>query len=307
MVFVLRKEIKKKYGSRRGKSPKTAFLLILSILAVVLVSGCIANFPGVQRAGITNPTVVSETQDLVLKAEAVPLEVRSGKRLEMFFEIDALKDLKEVSFNITDACLFSGDYAGVFEKQDMKENKSRDFKASLTAGGVDFITDCRIRFKTNYSASLVAVQDIIVLSESEFLTEQRTGKISERTAQFASTSNPLQISISFSSPQPFEDKTDEFMYIEYFNAGSGNLEKLGKDSVQFSAPGNVKMSCDDYRSEGGKNILNRDLFFTNNRAKKSTCKLTTQAQEPVDSKTLQLTANYLYAIDNFIDVKIRQK
>lgn len=299
--------MEKKCGSRKEKTQKTAFLLILSILAVVAVSGCIANFPGVQQAGITNPTVVSETQDLVLKAEAVPLEVRSGKRLDLYFEIDALKDLKDVSFNITDACLFSGDYAGVFEKQDMKENRSRDFKLSLTAGDVDFDTDCRIRFKTNYSASLVAVQDIIVLSESEFLTEQRTGKISERTAQFASTSNPLQISISFSSPQPFEDKTDEFMYIEYFNAGSGNLEKLGKDSVQFSAPGNVKMSCDDYRSEGGKNILNRDLVFTGGRAKKSACKLATQAHEPADSKTMQLTANYLYAIDNSINVKIKPK
>lgn len=294
-------------GESRRESPKTAFLLILSITAVVLVSGCIANFPFAQQASLANPTVTSETQDLVLKAEAVPLEVRSGKKLDLYFELDALKDLKDVSFNITDACLFSGDYAGVFERQDMKENKTRDFKVSLTAGNVDFDTDCQIRFKSNYSARLIAAQDIIVLSEAEFLDEQRTGKINERQANFVSTDNPLQLAISFSDPQPFEDKTDEFMYIEYSNTGSGTLEKLEKDSVQFTTPGNVKITCDDYKADGNKLTLNRDLVFIDGRAKKSTCKLTTQANQPVDSKTLQITANYLYTIDNSINVKIKQK
>ncbi len=287
-----------------NKTLNSALLLIL-VLSVVAVSGCIANFPGAQRAQIINPTVTSETQDLVLKAEAVPLEVRSGKRLEIYFELDALKDLKDVSFNITDACLFSGDYAGLFERQDMKENKTRDFKLTLTAGNVDFDTDCRIRFKSNYSASLIAAQDIIVLSESEFLTEQRTGKINERIARFATTDNPLRITFSFSNIQPFENDTEEFMYMQY-SADSG-MEKLQKGSVRFTAPNNVKITCDDYAAEGNKFTLNRDLAFIDGSAKKSTCKIATNATEPIDSKTIQITANYLYTIDNFINVKIKPK
>ncbi len=304
MVLILKRQKNNAGESRKGKSPKTVFLLILSILAVVLVSGCIANFTGTQQAGILNPTVTSETQDIVLKAEAVPLEVRSGKRLDLYFELDALKDLKNVSFAVTDSCLFSGDMGG-FENQELKANRSKDFKLTLTAGIVNFDTNCQIRFRASYNSTLMAAQDIIVLSETEFLTEQRTGKISERQPNFASTDNPLQIAFSFSNPQPFENDTEEFMYMQY-SAGSG-LEKLSKGSVQFTIPNNVKITCDDYVAGGNKLTLNRDLVFIDGTAKKSTCKLTTNAQQDVDSKTLQITANYLYAIDNSINVKIKQK
>lgn len=286
-----------------GKTQNSALLLIL-VLAVAAASGCIANFPFAQQAGVMNPTVVSETQDIVLKAEAVPLEVRSGKRLDMYFELDALKDLKDLSFALTDACLFSGDTGG-FENQELKANRSKDFKISLTAGVVNFDTDCQIRFKSNYSASFAAAQDIIVLSDSEFLTEQRTGKINERIPRFVSTDNPFRITFSFSNPQPFENDTEEFMYLQY-SADSG-LEKLEKGSVRFTAPNNVKIACDDYTADGNEFTLNRDLVFISGIAKKSTCKLTTDARQDADSKTLQITANYLYAIDNFINVKIKQK
>lgn len=304
MVLILKRQKNKTGESRRGKSPKTALLLILSILAVVLVSGCIANFPGAQRASIMNPTVTSETQDLILKAEAVPLEVRSGKRLDLYFELDALKDLRNLSFNITDSCLFSGDLGG-FENLELKANRSKDLKLSLIAGIVSFDTDCQVRFKSSFNSTFVAAQDIIVLSESEYLNEQRTGKINERFARFASTDNPLQIIFSFSNTQPFENDTEEFMYMQYY-AGSG-LEKLSKNSVQFTSPNNVKIACDDYTAEGNRFTLNRDLVFIDGMAKKSTCKFATSAQQDVDSKTLQLTANYLYAIDNFINVKIKPK
>jgi len=299
-VFILKKETK---GSGK-KTFNSAFLLIL-VLAVVAVSGCIANFPFAQQASLVNPTVTVETHDLVLKAEAVPLEVRSGKRLDLFFEIDALKDLKDLSFAVTDACLFSGELGG-FDSQELKEERSKDFKLSLTAGSVNFDTDCQIRFKASYSAELMATQDIIVLDDAEFLDEQRNGKISERQANFVSTDNPLQITFSFSNPQPFEDNVDEFMYIDYAASGSG-LEKLPSGSVEFTAPNNVKISCDDYAAEGNKFTLNRDLIFIDGRAKKSACKMTTGAQQPVDSKTLQITANYLYTADNFINVKIKRK
>ncbi len=300
---LLKKEIKNR---QKSKALNSALLLFL-VLLIIAVSGCVANFPFAQKklVPLIIPTIVSETQDLVLKAEAVPLEARSGKRLDLYFELDALKDLKDVSFSITDTCLFSGDYAGVFEKQDMKENKTRDFKLTLTAGNVNFDTDCQIRFRASYSASLIAAQDIIVLTDAEFLTEQRNGKINERIARFVTTDNPLQITFSFSNPQPFEDKADEFMYINY--AADSGLEKLQKGSVQFTAPNNVKIACDDYTAEGNKFTLNRDLVFIGGRAKKSTCKLATNAREPADSKTLQITANYLYTIDNSINVKIKPK
>ncbi len=204
MVFILRKSNNIK---SKKKTLNSAYLLIISIPLVILVSGCIANFPFAQQASLVNPTVTVETQDLVLKAEAVPLEVRSGKSLQLYFEIDALKDIKDLSFAVSDSCLFSGELGG-FEKQELKAERSKDFKLTLIAGNVNFDTDCEIRFKSSYSASMIAAQDIIVLSETEFLNEQRTGKIGERQANFATTDNPLQVIFSFSNSQPFLDKTE---------------------------------------------------------------------------------------------------
>ncbi len=292
--------------SRRGKNPKTAFLLILSISAVVLVSGCIANFTRTQQAGILNPTATSETQDIVLKAEAVPLEVRSGKKLDLYFELDALKDLRNLSFNIIDNCLFSGDTGG-FENQELKANRSKDFKLTLTSGIVNFDTDCQIRFRASYNTTLLAAQDIIVLDDSEFIRQQRSGAISQNIPRFVSTPSPLQISLSFSEQQPFENNVDEFMYIEYLNTGPGILDKLDADSVQFTMPGNVKITCDDYTAQGNSLVLNRDLTFMNGHAKKSTCKISTQASQPVDFRTMQITVNYNYSIVNSVNVKVKPK
>ncbi len=296
--------MKKNITKSDGKKALNSALLLILVLLIVAVSGCIANFPFAQQAGILNPTVVSETPDISVKAEAVPLEVRSGKNLALFFEVDALKDLKDVSLNVTDMCLFSGDLKGL-EIPDMKEGRGRSFKETLTAGSVDFDTGCQIRFKANYSASLMATQDIIVLDDAEFLGEQNSGKIGERIPQFVSTSNPLRVSFSFSDPQPFQNGTDEFMYIS-FSANAG-LQKLDKGSVQLTMPNNANITCDDYTADGGKLVLNRGLVFTNGDAKKSTCKISAQARQSVDSKTIQLTANYLYAIDNSINVKIMRK
>ncbi len=295
----------KKYNTKNiGKKTTNPALLLILVLSVVAVSGCIANFPFAQQAGILNPTVVLETPDISVKAEAVPLEVRSGKNLALFFEVDALKDLKDVSLKVTDTCLFSGNLKGL-EIPDLKEGRGRAFRETLTAGDVDFDTDCQIRFKTKYSASLIASQDIIVLDDAEFLGEQSSGKIAEKIPAFASTSNPLRVSFSFSSPQPFQNNTDEFMYIS-LSANAG-LQKLGKGSVRFTTPNNANITCDDYTADGGRLVLDREMVFTNGDAKKSTCKISTQARQAVDSKTIQLTANYLYAIDNSINVKIMRK
>jgi hypothetical protein len=306
-VFNLKKYDMEKNGKKNsGKKTLNSALLLLLVASVVAVSGCIANFGGTQNAEFSILPVITSTQDLILKGEAVPQEVRSGKDLEMAFEIDALRDLRGISFAVTDSCLFSGD-SGTFERQELKANRSTSFRMTMTAGGTDLGIGCRIKFKTAYSSTLLAKQDIIVLDDAEFIDEQRTGGIGAKSPKFDSTSNSLQVSFAFSDPQPFENDVNEFMYIDYSNVGPGILDSLKAGSVQFTAPSNVKMTCDDYAAQGNSFVLNRDLTFMEGRAKKSTCKLLTKANQPSDLETLQITANYNYMIENEFDVKIKPR
>ena len=148
------------------------------------------------------------------------------------------------------------------------------------------------------------MHDIAVLSESEYLQRERTGKT--MNIYSGSTENPLKISLSFSSDQPFINETTEYMYINYYNTGRGNINKLEKGSVIIKVPDNIQMTCDDYE---GNNILrlNRDLIFNNKQTKKSTCKIITNAKQLIDSKNLVISSNYKYWFDNSIIVKIKPK
>ncbi len=276
-------------------------LQIFLLTIVLLVSGCVSF--SANQASLENPTITEETKDVVFMAEAVPLEVKSGKSVDIYFSLDAKNNIYDATVEIYNPCLFTGERYKT-EKMDIRANRSKYWKWRFKAGEVDFKTSCNIGIKTEYSANFSLVQSIAVLTETEYLQNQRTGKTTNTYS--GSTKNPLKISLSFSSEQPFLNDTTEYMYINYVNTGVGNIDKLESGSVQIKVPDNIILSCDDY--EGNKiMILNRDLIFNNKKAKKSTCRIKTNAKQPIDSKTLMITANYKYRFDNSLNIKIKPK
>jgi len=52
--------------------------------------------------------------------------------------------------------------------------------------------------------------------------------------------------------------------------------------------------------------LKRKLNFINKRASPSNCKFTTKASQPMDIKSLSLTASYKYVLDNSISVRVKK-
>ncbi|MBU3896788.1 MAG: hypothetical protein KJ697_02540 [Nanoarchaeota archaeon] len=53
--------------------------------------------------------------------------------------------------------------------------------------------------------------------------------------------------------------------------------------------------------------LNKDLIFTNKKAPQTTCKLTTKAEQPIQSGDMRLTVKYKYQFDDSLLLKVNPK
>lgn len=280
-------------------------LLLLLLLLVLLNSGCV--FPG-QRAQIEYGYASAATEDLSLTVEAFPAEVKQEKSTSLYFTVENKQqfDIESAAVSIYDTCLFTGETTKDIGTLGYDDTETWSWR--YTAGKTEFEKDCNIRFKLAYIAPLNIYQTIAVLQEAEYQQELRSGEISKIDIQQYSTSNPLKISLSFSDPQPFIDNTDLYIYIDYTNTGSGFIDKLEKGDITIKIPDNLALQqCNDYRQEGSKLILDKDLTFINNRAKQSLCKFKTKSAQPKDLKTLTITANYKYELDNSIIIKIKPR
>lgn len=275
-------------------------ILLNGLVFILLVSGCI-QFEGTITS-FDNPQFIGEQKDLELQAEFYPEEIKTGKDLNLNFLINAKKNIEDITFNLYDTCLFT-----TAEKQKIKvirANTSKVIRLKLTAGETEFERDCNIKFKLDYSANTSASQDVIVLSDVEYTERQRTNRLNEFTPQLTKIASPLDISISFSEEQPFQEETEILMNIDYYNIGTGFIDKIEKNNIQIIFPDNLELKeCNDYTN----GLLNKDLIFIKNKAKTSTCRFITKALQPIDAKNLLITGKYKYVIDNYITVKIKPK
>lgn len=273
---------------------------LLSIVLIVFISGCV--FP-VQKAQVGYGSTELATEDLKVSVESALSEVQAGKSTNLYFVAENRQpfDIENIKVNVYDACLFSGDKEQSFK---LEPNKTKEWKWKYMAGDTTLPIDCNIKFKTEYAGSIIKIQTIAVLREDEYLQETRTGDIGKIRVQSSSTANPLKISLSFSETQPFADGLEVYMRLNYQYSGEGIIDKLEAGSVSIVFPPNVEVaSCDDY-SNGA---LNKDLVFINKKAEDSVCKLRAKASQPIDSKTLTLTAKYKYTSDNKITIKVKPK
>jgi len=298
---------------------KLQYALVFSLFAVLAVAGCV-QFG--QQASLGNPQLTQSTQDLILQTEFYPEEVKTGKEMNLGFLIEAKKPLQNVNLNIYDTCLFSvkespqkmtGNPRGgniiTADKDNttidlIQANTTKVLKFKLTAGQTEFERDCNIAFKISYEANASVTQDFVVLSDAEYMERQRAGTLSAFDISYFKTDSPLDMALSFSEPQPFQNATEIYMNIDYTNIGSGFLDKLEKNSVEIVLPNNIEKSeCNDFTQ--GK--LNKEKKFINNKAPSSTCKLITKTSRAVDAKRITVNAKYKYNLDNYITVKIKPK
>lgn len=285
------------------------YLIFIGIVGVVLASLCIQQNANVAGVGLTE---VMESPDIYLKFESIPTEVKVGRNMTLTYIAQDKQpfDLENLTIDAYDLCLFSGQQR-VLDSIELKSNKTKQVSFKYTANPTNFESDCTLKFRTQYQSTFSLSQDVIVLSESEYYIREQQGTLSNLTASSSSSSNPISLTLTFSENQPFLTGDSFNMYIDYSNTGSGFIDKLEAGSITIRIPANMNVdSCSGYlysstATGGGTLVLNRDLSFIDNKAPRTTCRVSVTAGQLIDSKTLFLTANYKYALDNSIIVKVR--
>ncbi len=279
--------------------------LLLAIIPIILIAGCIDL--GFQQAGLTLGSTSVENEDISLNVSSSTDTVKEGRDVTLYFEVENKQSitLEDLEITIYDPCFFLGSELSK-EFGDLQVNRTKTWNPRYEAGNVDFETDCEVKFKTEYNRNFSVTQTIAVLEEAEYYQREQEETLDDISIMFYSSESPLIISISFSEDQPLLDGENANMYIEYRTTGEGYISSLDPGEIKIKFPDNVEnVVCNGYEETEGIFILSRELRFYNNQAPKTTCTLTTKANQPTDIKTLTMSGTYKYVLDNSILVRIR--
>jgi len=286
------------------------YLLLLIVIAIIFVSLCteipfISDlFPIEQALGSFE---VKTDSEIYIRVESVPKEVRSGRNVTIFVELrnKAGYDLENIRVQAYDQCLFTGPNEKTISE--LRSNATDLTSWRWTAGDVALPTDCVVKFRVSYDGDFSLSQDIAVLTESEYTLREQAGTLHTIPIQSSSTSRPLKISVSFSEDQPLIEGTGIDLHINYAYTGNAFME-VEEDDMIINVPENLLASdatCEDYDYEENTLSLNESLKFINKRSSPSTCSFTTTTSQPMDIRTLSLTANYKYILDNSLLIKVK--
>lgn len=297
-------------------------LILLTILLIILTSLCtyfpleLPQLPSDQVQPGAN-IIQTETPDIFLRIELTSLEIIAGRNLQILFEIrnKQMYDLNDVILEAYDHPCFKDIDDTFSENIDTLKGNRTILTTWRWKSDTDLFMDknCPIKFSLNYTANYSYFQDIAVLSESEYYQREASGTLKDIPIQSSSTVSPLGISIEFSEEQPLLENQNYYMYINYYNRGDGFIT-VNKDDITLKTPTNINIIQEDGKYCGGdynqKDAntfqLNKNLIFLRDKATPSTCKFTTSDVSTIDIKSLSLTANYKYLLDNSISVRVNK-
>jgi len=286
--------------------------LVLTLLALVLISGCI-EFEETQTSAFGYFEIV-DNPDIYIKADTEPDEVTSGRRMNIVFQLvnKGETPLKDVTLHAYDQCLFVGENIKTFEEIKPEAQKTWSWKWDLPE--IDFDRDCNIKFDVKYETDFTNTYGVTVLDELEYYAQEEMETLNEFTIIKTEQQTPLKIDIDFSKDHPFVAEEDLLMYITYRNTGSGYIDKIdgypdyefGK--VEIDLPDNIEATCSGFtKNDEGNLFLSRDLRLFGDEEAKTTCELKTTAPGPINTGTITITATYKYKLDDFIIVKLKAR
>jgi len=279
-------------------------LFLLSILLVVLVSGCI-NFGGASVAAFGISETV-DNPDIYLKIETSSDNVKSGRTMQVKVTLENRGQDSLDSINVTayDMCLFEGDNEKHIDK--LRSNRTNQWTWKWTAGDTQFERDCNIGFLTEYQTDAYISKTVNVLKESEYYTRELQQTLDEISVNEYSTGGSLKITTEFSEPQPLLEGEDIYLYIKYEDIGNGILNQINAGDIIISVPENLANgTCSGYMFDGTNFVLDQDLKFVNRKAPATSCKFTTAATQLIDSGEITITATYKYQFYNSLLLGVR--
>lgn len=281
------------------------YLLLFGLVAIVLVSGCI-DFGGTQATfGFSE---ITDNPDMYMKIRTSSDEIKSGRYVQMEFVIENKGDmpLNNVRIDAYDQCLFTGDK--IKEFSEIKPNRTATWNWKWQAGNTDFDQECTVRFRTTYNAQTITTATTAVLDESEYYTREDQGKLGEITARYTEKANSLRIGFTFSESQPWLAGERILVYLNYNDVGGGMIKELKKTNVTIEVTPNLADGeCSSYTIDSideNLYVLSSPLKFVNKRAPSTTCAFVANAEQPIDSGHITVTANYKYQFDNSLLLKV---
>jgi len=298
----------------------------LPVLAIVFISLCAGlpqslGLPALEMPLGEEPGVSIIDQgspDVYFRAQVIPLEVKSERSINLFFELRNKNsfDLENVNVRAYDVCIFDPNGQEVFipnlneaDEGVLKPNETKTWRWKWEADKTELDKDCEIKFLVEYDGEYYLSQDVIVLSESEYEIREIEERLQAIPAQSFSSNTPLRISLSFSEEQPFLEDIDYLMYIDYYNMGNGFITLNKNYPVKIQIPENIEsLVCEDYtKAEILKLDKTEDLKFIRNKAPRTICDLKTKdIDEEISIRPLTLTAKYKYVLDNSILVRVKR-
>lgn len=286
-------------------------------MAVVLTSLCV-NLPiNLPFLNVPSPTGTSglefSNEDIYMNVNTLPSEVSGGGNVTLIFQIinKANYDLEDVGLLLYDPCVFSGE-SGELRNHvaTLKPNRTMSWSWNLKSDVITLTRDCEMKFRLYYSGKFSLFQDMVVLTQAEYNSRLLQGTLNSIPISSSSSNSPLKISLTFTEAQPLLTGTENDMQINYVYTGSGfmEVEKLEIKVPDNLEPVNPSTNCKDYSYTGNTLTLNKPfdrLRFINKRASPSVCTFKTKASQPLDIKSLTLTADYTYIFDDSITVRVK--
>jgi hypothetical protein len=277
-----------------------------------MISLC-TSLPFFGQTNETNQTQIgilkinTDSPDALIRVEAIPSEVKSGRSETITFEIQNLNsyDLKNVNINVYDPCVFTGETSRTIDI--IKSNVTSKFSWTWKTEKSDIDQNCNVKFKLDYETSNSGgssySQDIAVLSDTEYQARETAGTLNQIQIKSSYPNSPFRISLKFSDDQPFLNGENYYMYMDYTNAGKGFLDVK---SVTINVPTNLNgFSCKDYN--GGTTLtLNKVLNFVGNKASTSTCSFTASTSGPISILPLLITTDYKYSVYDAVSIKVKR-
>jgi len=279
-------------------------ILFLSLILIVLVSGCI-DFGGGSQAsfGISE---ITNNPDIYLKVETSADNIKAGREMQVktIIENKGSRPLESINVTAYDLCLFIGDNKK--ELEELKANRTNQWTWKWKAGETQFERDCDVKFLTEYMTEAYSSKTINVLQESEYYTRETQQTLNQIPVMSYSTDNSLQITMSFSEEQPFLEGEEIYVYINYADVGNGILKQVEAGKLIIDAPGNlINGECSGYDFDGEKFVLSSPLKFVSKKAPATSCKFITKANQLIDSRELAITATYKYQFYNSLLLGVR--
>ena len=162
--------------------------------------------------------------------------------------------------------------------------------------------DCEIKMNVYYDAVYTLYQDIVVMSEDEYLSRQMKGTLYNVPIQSKDSNAPFDIVLTFPENQPFLENTGGYsMYLDFYNKGDGFLDVPNR-TINITKSDNIGYpTC-----VGGSLLNNGNLNFVNKKSFRRTCNFNTERiTQPLSISSMTITADYTYITDKIVPVTVK--